>query len=107
MGSITVKEMKKYISALIVILSLVLALFYAATADMLTPAKQATSATTMKDDTTQAKKVVIKVQVNVNTADAQELTTLLNGVGMSKAQAIVQYRQKTGKFTDANSLNAG
>ena len=32
-------------------------------------------------------------QVNINTADAQTLASELNGVGLSKAKAIVEYRQ--------------
>lgn len=35
--------------------------------------------------------------VNINTASIQELTTL-NGIGESKAKAIVSYRDKNGKF---------
>ncbi len=35
--------------------------------------------------------------VNINTASAQELT-ILNGIGESKAKAIVNYREKNGKF---------
>lgn len=36
-------------------------------------------------------------KVNINTATIQELTTL-TGVGESKAQAIIQYREDNGKF---------
>ena len=34
--------------------------------------------------------------VNVNSADAETLAKELNGVGLSKAQAIVEYREKFG-----------
>ena len=37
-------------------------------------------------------------QVNVNTADAQTIARVLNGVGLKKAQAIVSYRETHGRF---------
>lgn len=42
--------------------------------------------------------------VNVNTADAQTIATALDGVGMSKAQAIVAYRDAHGKFRNVDEL---
>ena len=36
--------------------------------------------------------------VNVNTADAETISESLQGVGLSKARAIVEYRQKHGPF---------
>ena len=42
--------------------------------------------------------------VNVNTADAKTLARELEGVGMSKAEAIVSYRQKNGPFRSADDL---
>ena len=36
--------------------------------------------------------------VNVNTADAATISAELQGVGMSKAQAIVEYRKNHGPF---------
>lgn len=42
-------------------------------------------------------------KVNINTATAEELTTL-PGVGPSTAQAIIEDRQKNGKFTSAEDL---
>ena len=42
--------------------------------------------------------------VNINTADAETLSTELEGVGISKAQAIVQYRQQNGPFKSAAEL---
>jgi competence protein ComEA len=42
--------------------------------------------------------------VNVNTADAATLAKELDGVGPSKAQAIVDYRQKNGPFRTAEDL---
>ena len=42
--------------------------------------------------------------VNINTADAAEIADALNGVGLSKAQAIVDYRQAYGLFSQANEI---
>jgi competence protein ComEA len=42
--------------------------------------------------------------VNVNTADAQAIAEALQGVGLSKAQAIVEYREKHGPFKSADDL---
>ena len=43
-------------------------------------------------------------QVNVNTADAETIAKALNGVGLAKAQAIVEYREANGRFNDAREL---
>ncbi len=43
-------------------------------------------------------------QVNVNTADAATIAKTLNGVGMAKAQAIVEFREANGRFDDAYEL---
>ena len=42
--------------------------------------------------------------VNVNTADAETISTELKGVGLSKAQAIVEYRKKYGPFKSPDDL---
>lgn len=42
--------------------------------------------------------------VDINTADAAALAEGLNGVGIKKAQAIVDYRQKHGAFKSMNDL---
>ena len=42
--------------------------------------------------------------VNINTADAATLAKELNGVGMKRAEAIVEYRQKHGPFKSADEL---
>jgi competence protein ComEA len=42
--------------------------------------------------------------VNVNAASAEELAESLDGVGESKAQAIVLYRQAHGAFKTADQL---
>ena len=43
-------------------------------------------------------------QVNVNTATAQELSKKLKGIGVKKAQLIVDYRAKHGRFTSTEDL---
>lgn len=42
--------------------------------------------------------------VNINTATAQELADKLDGIGIKKAQAIIQYREKVGDFHAAEQL---
>lgn len=42
--------------------------------------------------------------VNINTANAAELSESLKGVGISRANAIVVYRQKSGPFKSAEEL---
>ena len=42
--------------------------------------------------------------VNVNTADAETIAKELKGIGMSKAQAIVEYREANGHFETVEQL---
>ena len=42
--------------------------------------------------------------VNINSADAQTLANALDGVGLSKARAIVAYRTANGPFKHADEL---
>ena len=42
--------------------------------------------------------------VNVNSADAETLAAVLDGVGLARAEAIVQYRQANGRFGDVYDL---
>lgn len=42
--------------------------------------------------------------VNVNTASVEEIAESLNGVGLSKAALIVEYREANGPFTHADEL---
>jgi competence protein ComEA len=42
--------------------------------------------------------------VDVNTADAETISKSLKGVGMSKAEAIIEYRKKHGPFRNADEL---
>ena len=56
-------------------------------------AKPATTVTTAKESG----------KVNLNTANINELTAL-KGIGEKKAQAIVDFREKQGKFTTVDQL---
>ena len=42
--------------------------------------------------------------VNINSASAEEIADALNGIGMSKAQAIVEYREAYGLFESADEI---
>lgn len=42
--------------------------------------------------------------VDINTADAKTLARELKGIGLSRAQAIVDYREKNGPFKSADDL---
>ena len=43
--------------------------------------------------------------VDINTADAETLSAELDGIGLAKAKAIVEYRQKYGPFKSASDLS--
>ena len=43
--------------------------------------------------------------VDINTADAETISTELNGIGLAKAKAIVEYREKYGPFKSADDLS--
>ena len=42
--------------------------------------------------------------VDVNTADAATISKSLKGIGLSKAEAIIEYRKKHGPFKNADEL---
>jgi competence protein ComEA len=42
--------------------------------------------------------------VNINQADAKTIASSLKGIGIRKAQAIVEYRKKNGSFKSADDL---
>jgi competence protein ComEA len=43
--------------------------------------------------------------VNINTADAKTIADSLNGIGLKKSQAIVDYRAKNGDFKSVDDLS--
>jgi competence protein ComEA len=42
--------------------------------------------------------------VNINSASAEEISQALNGIGHTKAQAIVEYRETNGLFNQADEI---
>ena len=48
----------------------------------------------------------LPLTVNVNTADARTIANVLQGVGLSRAAAIVAYREQHGVFKSVESLSA-
>ena len=44
------------------------------------------------------------VMVNVNTDDATTIAEVLDGIGLTKAEAIVRYREANGAFADVYEL---
>lgn len=57
----------------------------------------------LPDETTKQEQKQI-VQVNINTASAEELVKVLTGIGMNKAQNIIEYREKFGPFISIEQL---
>lgn len=43
--------------------------------------------------------------VDINSADAETISTELNGIGLAKAKAIVEYREKYGPFKNPEDLS--
>lgn len=43
--------------------------------------------------------------VDINTADAKAISKIMKGVGIKKAEAIVAYRKKNGKFKSIDDLS--
>lgn len=44
--------------------------------------------------------------VDINTADAETLASVIDGIGAAKAQAIIDYRQANGPFKSVDDLVA-
>ena len=57
-------------------------------------------------NTPTAEQIEAEITVNINEADAETLVEVLDGVGMSRAKAIVQYREGNGRFYSAEELSA-
>ena len=47
---------------------------------------------------------ILPSEVNINTADAATLAAMLDGIGESRAQAIVEYRKANGPFESVDEL---
>ncbi|HHF6289043.1 TPA: helix-hairpin-helix domain-containing protein [Haemophilus influenzae] len=66
--------------------------------------EKATEQTAQSVVTTQVAPAVVSDKLNINTATASEIQKSLTGIGAKKAEAIVQYREKHGNFTNAEQL---
>lgn len=53
---------------------------------------------------TEDKSAPLVYEVNINTADAEQLASSLQGIGASRAAAIVAYRQEHGSFKSVDDL---
>ncbi len=45
-------------------------------------------------------------KININTADAHTLATAIKGIGLNKANAIVEYREAYGPFPNLQDLSS-
>ncbi len=48
--------------------------------------------------------IALAAPVNINTATASEIADALTGIGINKAQAIVEYREAYGLFSRADEI---
>lgn len=48
--------------------------------------------------------LVLSAPVDINTASAEQLAAELNGIGPTRAEAIVQYREEHGPFSSVEQL---
>ncbi|MDT3251779.1 helix-hairpin-helix domain-containing protein [Serratia sp. root2] len=57
-------------------------------------------------NTGQGSEVVVddEASVSINQADAEQLASVLKGVGLKKAESIVRYREQNGPFTQIEQL---
>ncbi|ELW9442200.1 helix-hairpin-helix domain-containing protein [Pluralibacter gergoviae] len=82
-----------------VLLSLSLAWFGASAVATASP-----SAVKASPEPAAAGQVAAADKVNINTASAEELARVMNGVGLKKAQAIVKHREEFGPFKTLDDL---
>ncbi|WP_025738745.1 ComEA family DNA-binding protein [Salinivibrio socompensis] len=80
--------MKHLLSSILVVLALV----------------TAPTAWSASQETSQGSEQVETLSVNINTASVQILSEQLTGIGPAKAKAIVDHRQKHGKFASPDDL---
>lgn len=65
-----------------------------------------TQTSSAKDKEIKVSTEQVQTRVNINSASVEELAEVLNGVGLKKAQAILEYRTQYGDFKSANELTA-
>jgi len=80
----------------------------AATSKVATTASTATQPPTSKAEASKAKQekatATDDTTVSINTASAEDFARVMNGVGVKKGQAIVNYRDDLGQFTEIEQL---
>lgn len=104
--------MKQGIKAALVTLSIACAtLSYSAVAApvagakaVATQSKSDATSTVQAQDTAKSAEEETGSRISINTANAQELSQAMNGVGLKKAQAIVNYRTEYGPFKTLEDL---
>jgi competence protein ComEA len=57
-----------------------------------------------QSDVENRREAAVEARVNINEADAETIAEILSGVGQSRAQAIVEYRELHGPFTTVEEL---
>lgn len=82
----------KILSSLVIVLSLTLS--------------QAATAKDKVDRPSTKQEQQQMLQVNINTASTSQLAAVLKGVGLKKAQSIIEYREKFGPFKSVDELTA-
>lgn len=65
------------------------------------PAWQATAFAEASDTSASVQKMTT---ININTASAEVISNALSGVGMTRADAVVAYREANGTFTSVDQL---
>lgn len=51
-----------------------------------------------------AQETHVRESININKASAQQIADTLDGIGLKKAEAIIQYRKQHGVFSSADAL---
>lgn len=64
------------------------------------------SSSSHADTTLLTPAINIQNKINLNTASAKDLLHIVKGIGEKRALAIIQYRQKHGKFRNITDLAA-
>ncbi|CDL83258.1 ComEA family DNA-binding protein [Xenorhabdus szentirmaii] len=98
------KYLRILFNSLIMVLCINMSLSYANTANELADKTVKQPVTQQKSSTESNAVKEGKGIININTASTEELVKELNGVGIKKAQAIVEYREKYGPFTAVEQL---
>ena len=99
------KVFKQGLNCILVILTLFV-YSQSVIAKKIEPEKQVMSVNSKKlvEKQTEQQKVLDSNKVNINQADIEELAEKLNGIGVQKAKAIVEYREKYGAFNSLENI---